>query len=117
MSCAIAAFFYVRVIVLMFFTDPKPDGPTVAVPSLLTATAIGLGVLVTLVLGIAAAALPGPGGQGRDLRPLTQRSRPRPGRRPHGGRGAVLPAGAAPAGRCRWARTGVRLRPGGAGGP
>ncbi|AXI79026.1 NADH-quinone oxidoreductase subunit NuoN [Peterkaempfera bronchialis] len=52
LSSAIAAFFYIRVIVLMFFSDPKPDGPSVAVPSPLTATAITLGVLVTLVLGL-----------------------------------------------------------------
>ncbi|MGW1542387.1 NADH-quinone oxidoreductase subunit NuoN [Streptomyces sp. NPDC002309] len=52
-SSAIAAFFYVRVIVLMFFSDPKPEGPTVAVPSPLTVTAIGVGVAVTLVLGVA----------------------------------------------------------------
>lgn len=32
-SSAIAAFFYIRVIVLMFFSEPKPDGPSVAVPS------------------------------------------------------------------------------------
>ena len=31
-ASAIAAFFYVRVIVLMFFSDPVPDGPVVAVP-------------------------------------------------------------------------------------
>ncbi|MDH6126148.1 NADH-quinone oxidoreductase subunit NuoN [Kitasatospora sp. GP82] len=53
LSSAIAAFFYIRVIVLMFFSDPKTGGPAVAVPSPLTATAIGLGVLVTLVLGLA----------------------------------------------------------------
>ncbi len=29
---AVAAFFYVRVIVLMFFSDPVGEGPTVAVP-------------------------------------------------------------------------------------
>jgi NADH-quinone oxidoreductase subunit N len=52
LSSAVAAFFYIRVIVLMFFSDPQPNGPTVAVPSAFTATAIGLGVLVTLVLGI-----------------------------------------------------------------
>ena len=33
---AIAAFFYFRVVVLMFFSAPAPDGPTVAVPSPLT---------------------------------------------------------------------------------
>ncbi|WP_149183078.1 NADH-quinone oxidoreductase subunit NuoN [Streptomyces sp. TRM49041] len=52
-ASAIAAFFYIRVIVLMFFSEPKPEGPTVAVPSPLTSTAIGLGVVVTLVLGLA----------------------------------------------------------------
>ncbi|KPC62128.1 NADH-quinone oxidoreductase subunit NuoN [Streptomyces chattanoogensis] len=52
-SSAIAAFFYIRVIVLMFFSEPKADGPTVAVPSPLTTTAIAIGVAVTLVLGLA----------------------------------------------------------------
>ncbi|WP_274561339.1 NADH-quinone oxidoreductase subunit NuoN [Streptomyces spiramyceticus] len=52
-SSAIAAFFYIRVIVLMFFSEPKAEGPTVAVPSPLTITAIGVGVAVTLVLGLA----------------------------------------------------------------
>ncbi|MEU3858975.1 NADH-quinone oxidoreductase subunit NuoN [Streptomyces sp. NPDC028722] len=52
-SSAIAAFFYIRVIVLMFFSEPRPDGPTVAVPSPLTMVAIGMGVAVTLVLGVA----------------------------------------------------------------
>ncbi|WP_052864816.1 NADH-quinone oxidoreductase subunit NuoN [Streptomyces niger] len=53
LSSAIAAFFYIRVIVLMFFNEPKADGPTVAVPSPLTMTAIAVGVVVTLVLGLA----------------------------------------------------------------
>ncbi|MEV8094344.1 NADH-quinone oxidoreductase subunit NuoN [Kitasatospora sp. NPDC085879] len=52
LSSAVAAFFYIRVIVLMFFSDPQPHGPSVAVPSPLTATAIGVGVLVTLGLGL-----------------------------------------------------------------
>jgi proton-translocating NADH-quinone oxidoreductase chain N len=55
-SSAIAAFFYVRVIVLMFFSDPVPDGPVVAVPSVFTGTAVGLGALSAVVLGI----VPGP---------------------------------------------------------
>ena len=55
-ASAIAAFFYIRVIVLMFFTDPAPDGPTVAVPSLWTTVGIGIGVAATIILGI----LPGP---------------------------------------------------------
>ncbi|MET7637374.1 NADH-quinone oxidoreductase subunit NuoN [Streptomyces sp. NPDC005438] len=52
-SSAIAAFFYVRVIVLMFFQEPQADGPSVAVPSPLTVAAITVGVAVTLVLGVA----------------------------------------------------------------
>lgn len=53
LSSAIAAFFYIRVIVLMFFSEPKADGPTVAVPSALTTLTITAGVVVTLVLGVA----------------------------------------------------------------
>ncbi len=52
LSSAIAAFFYIRVIVLMFFSDPQPNGPAVAVPSVFTVTAISLGVLVTVGLGV-----------------------------------------------------------------
>ncbi|HEY5833731.1 NADH-quinone oxidoreductase subunit NuoN [Streptomyces sp.] len=52
-SSAVAAFFYIRVIVLMFFSEPKAGGPSVAVPSPLTSTAIAIGVVVTLVLGLA----------------------------------------------------------------
>ncbi|MCL3820213.1 NADH-quinone oxidoreductase subunit NuoN [Aeromicrobium wangtongii] len=53
---ALAAYFYVRVIVLMFFTDPVGDGPTVAVPSALTTVVIVVAVLGTVGLGI----IPGP---------------------------------------------------------
>ncbi|MDQ1585146.1 MAG: NADH-quinone oxidoreductase subunit, partial [Actinomycetota bacterium] len=49
---AVAAFFYVRVIVLMFFSEPAPDGPAVVVPSVLTTAAIALGAAVTVVLGV-----------------------------------------------------------------
>jgi NADH-quinone oxidoreductase subunit N len=52
LASAIAAFFYVRIIVLMFFSDPIPDGPQVAVPTVFTGSVVGLGVLATLVLGI-----------------------------------------------------------------
>ncbi len=51
-TSAIAAFFYVRVIVLMFFQNPAADGPTVAVPGALTSGAIVLGLAVTVVLGV-----------------------------------------------------------------
>jgi len=50
---AIAAFFYVRVIVLMFFSAPVSDGPRVVVPSPMTTVAVALGVAVTVVLGVA----------------------------------------------------------------
>jgi proton-translocating NADH-quinone oxidoreductase chain N len=52
LSSAIAAFFYVRVIVLMFFSDPVPDGPEVVVPNAFTGAAVGLGVAATVVFGI-----------------------------------------------------------------
>ena len=52
LSSAIAAFFYVRIIVLMYFSDPIPDGPEVVVPSVFTGTAVALGVAATLVFGI-----------------------------------------------------------------
>ncbi|HEX6468691.1 MAG TPA: NADH-quinone oxidoreductase subunit NuoN [Streptosporangiaceae bacterium] len=51
LSSAIAAFFYVRVIVVMFFNDPEPDAPSV-VTSTTTATAVALGVAATVVLGV-----------------------------------------------------------------
>jgi len=53
---AVAAFFYVRVIVLMYFSDPVGEGPSVAMPSALTATVVAVAVVVTLMLGV----LPGP---------------------------------------------------------
>ena len=56
LTSAVAAFFYVRVIVLMFFTDPVGDGPTVALPSVLTTVVIAATAAGTLVLGI----VPGP---------------------------------------------------------
>ncbi|MBW0103345.1 NADH-quinone oxidoreductase subunit NuoN [Pseudonocardia sp. KRD291] len=51
-ASAVAAFFYLRVIVLMYFSEPAADGPTVVVPGAFTTAAITLGVLVTLLLGI-----------------------------------------------------------------
>jgi NADH-quinone oxidoreductase subunit N len=54
---AITVFVYVRVIVLMYFSDPQSDTVGVVTPSGLTQTAIGLGALLTLVLGIAPSSL------------------------------------------------------------
>jgi NADH-quinone oxidoreductase subunit N len=51
-SSAVAAFFYIRIVVMMFFAEPAEDGPTVTIPSLLTYIPILAGVLVTVVLGV-----------------------------------------------------------------
>ncbi len=53
---AVAAFFYVRVIVLMYFSEPVGEGPTVVMPSVLTTIVIAVGFAVTLALGV----FPGP---------------------------------------------------------
>jgi NADH-quinone oxidoreductase subunit N len=50
-SSAIAAFFYVRVIVVMFFSEPEPDAPRV-VTTATTATAVAVGLAATVVLGV-----------------------------------------------------------------
>jgi NADH-quinone oxidoreductase subunit N len=52
----VAAFFYLRVIVLMYFSDPVGEGPTVAMPSILTTVVIAVGFAVPVLLGV----LPGP---------------------------------------------------------
>jgi NADH-quinone oxidoreductase subunit N len=52
LASAVTAFFYARVVVLMFFQEPAEDGPSVAVPSASTAIAIAVGLAVTLLLGV-----------------------------------------------------------------
>ena len=52
LSSAIAAFFYVRVIVLMFFKDPVEDGTSVVIPSIYTRITIVASLLITLALGV-----------------------------------------------------------------
>ncbi len=52
LASAIAAFFYIRIVVLMYFNDPQEDGTSVMIPSPVTATAIGICALATLILGI-----------------------------------------------------------------
>ncbi|MDD7965976.1 NADH-quinone oxidoreductase subunit NuoN [Actinomycetospora lemnae] len=56
---AVAAFFYLRVVVLMYFSEPAADGPTVSVPGPFTTVAITLGVVVTLLLGVVPTAVLG----------------------------------------------------------
>ncbi len=52
LASGVTAFFYARVVVLMFFSEPPADGPTVAIPSAFTAGVIALGLAVTVVLGV-----------------------------------------------------------------
>jgi len=52
LSSAIAAFFYIRIIVLMFFKDPVEDGTSVLIPSALTTITISISAVITLILGI-----------------------------------------------------------------
>jgi len=51
-SSGVAAYFYVRVIVSMFFTEPTDDTPHVMAPGVLSKAAIAVCALVTVLLGI-----------------------------------------------------------------
>ncbi|HET9498843.1 MAG TPA: NADH-quinone oxidoreductase subunit NuoN [Marmoricola sp.] len=53
---AVAAYFYLRIIVVMYFAEPVGDGPSVTMPSLLSGAVIAVGVAATLALGV----VPGP---------------------------------------------------------
>ena len=57
LASAIAAFVYVRVIVLMYFTESAGDSVRVVSPSILTSAAVTIGVVMTLVLGVVPAPL------------------------------------------------------------
>ncbi len=52
----IAAFFYVRVIVLMFFSEPSGSDTQVVRPGWTTLAAVGVGAVATLAFGV----FPGP---------------------------------------------------------
>jgi NADH-quinone oxidoreductase subunit N len=52
LSSAIAAFFYIRIIVLIFFKDPVEDGTSVVIPSMYTRITIVASLIITLVLGV-----------------------------------------------------------------
>jgi NADH-quinone oxidoreductase subunit N len=56
LASVVAGFFYVRVIVLMFFSDLPADSPDVALPGWQTTSAVALGLAATVVLGL----VPGP---------------------------------------------------------
>jgi NADH-quinone oxidoreductase subunit N len=51
-ASGVAAYFYVRVIVLMFFTEPTDDTPQVVAPGILSKIAIALCAAITVGLGI-----------------------------------------------------------------
>jgi NADH-quinone oxidoreductase subunit N len=48
----VTAFFYVRVIVLMYFSAPPTTSTTVALPSPFMGAAIAVGAAATVVLGV-----------------------------------------------------------------
>ena len=52
LASAVAAFFYLRVIVLMYFSPPAADGPTVGVPGIPTTVVLAVTAAATLALGI-----------------------------------------------------------------
>jgi NADH-quinone oxidoreductase subunit N len=51
-ASAIAAFFYIRVIVMMFFTEPGSDSVAISIPSRFTMTVIWIAAIATLILGV-----------------------------------------------------------------
>jgi NADH-quinone oxidoreductase subunit N len=53
LASAIAVFFYVRVIVLMYFSEATGDAVTVTRAGALTKVAVGVGVAATIFLGVA----------------------------------------------------------------
>ncbi len=53
---AVAAYFYVRVILTMFFDEPHADGPLLAVPSAMTTVVVTVAAVATVALGV----MPGP---------------------------------------------------------
>jgi NADH-quinone oxidoreductase subunit N len=52
-SSAILAFPYLRVVVMMWFSEPTENTPTVSIPGMMTSAALMLGTVATLVLGVA----------------------------------------------------------------
>jgi NADH-quinone oxidoreductase subunit N len=52
MASAIAGFFYMRVIVLMFFTEPSEATASVVIPSAYTKIVVGVAAALTVLLGV-----------------------------------------------------------------
>ena len=53
LSSAIAAFFYIRVIIMMFFSDPQNDSVSIIIPTVKSRIAISTATIASAVLGIA----------------------------------------------------------------
>jgi NADH-quinone oxidoreductase subunit N len=53
LSSAIAVFFYLRIILMLFFADATNDSVSVIIPSLLTRISISTSVIATIILGVA----------------------------------------------------------------
>ena len=51
-ASAVAAFFYLRIVVLMFFAEPPENGPTISIPGWSTSVALTFGVVATIFLGV-----------------------------------------------------------------
>nr|WP_269134591.1 NADH-quinone oxidoreductase subunit NuoN [Spiractinospora alimapuensis] len=56
LASAVTAYFYLRIVVLMYFQEAPEDGPRVVAPSWLTGSVITVGAAATIALGV----LPGP---------------------------------------------------------
>ena len=52
LASAIALFFYLRVVMMLFFAEPKDDAISVVIPSLFTRIAITICFVMTVVLGV-----------------------------------------------------------------
>ncbi|MTA98754.1 MAG: NADH-quinone oxidoreductase subunit N, partial [Actinobacteria bacterium] len=52
LSSAIAAFFYIRVIIMMFFTEPQSASVSVLIPTIKSKIAITAAMIISVVLGL-----------------------------------------------------------------
>ncbi|HEU5009027.1 MAG TPA: NADH-quinone oxidoreductase subunit NuoN [Jatrophihabitantaceae bacterium] len=49
---AVAAFYYLRIVVMMYFAEPPENAPTVAIPGWTSSVALTVGAAVTVLLGV-----------------------------------------------------------------
>jgi NADH-quinone oxidoreductase subunit N len=53
LASAIAAFFYIRVIIMIFFTDPVNDSVSVVIPTVKSKISIAVATIASIILGLA----------------------------------------------------------------